>query len=463
MRPIVFVIMPFGKKINPYNKLEFDFDRLYKDIFENLEQDAELNLDFVREDLSPSRGIIHKTMIEKFLLSEYAVADLSFSNANAYYELGIRHCAREESTLILFSDENLKFDVAPIKAVKYKIDEGEYLSNTEIVFLREQIKQHLLRAMSNKEIDSPIYDLLPQASITIKLDEENTKSFKQRAIELNNKITSIKKLVRECNRINRTGTIDSVLAILKTVILTDSTFILWQETIRALIDIEAYNETLELIENMPREYVDKSLYIRQQQGFVLNRLHKPYDAIEILEKCLNDFGEDPETYGLLGRIYKDFYKSTSETEIEKREGYLDKAIETYLKGFYIEPSNYFTGINAANLLFLKNTKDSINKMQEILTVINFTLSNNNSLFGNYWGLATMLNVKILMQDFYVGYEQILPRLISMNIPAWKFKTTKRTIDSIVDVYSEKGKPSDYLLKIQNAFNQRISELDVIVS
>ena len=273
MRPIVFVIMPFGKKINPYNKLEFDFDRLYKDIFENLEQDAELNLDFVREDLSPSRGIIHKTMIEKILLSEYAVADLSFSNANAYYELGIRHCAREESTLILFSDENLKFDVAPIKAVKYKIDEGEYLSNTEIVFLREQIKQHLLRAMSNKEIDSPIYDLLPQASITIKLDEENTKSFKQRAIELNNKITSIKKLVRECNRINRTGTIDSVLAILKTVILTDSTFILWQETIRALIDIEAYNETLELIENMPREYVDKSLYIRQQQGFVLNRLH----------------------------------------------------------------------------------------------------------------------------------------------------------------------------------------------
>ena len=32
MKPIVFVIMPFGKKEHPIKHFEFDFDRLYTDI-----------------------------------------------------------------------------------------------------------------------------------------------------------------------------------------------------------------------------------------------------------------------------------------------------------------------------------------------------------------------------------------------------------------------------------------------
>lgn len=462
MKPIVFVIMPFGKKEHPIKHFEFDFDRLYTDIFEYLEGDPELNLNFIREDFSTSRGIIHKTMIEKILLSEYAIADLSFSNANAYYELGIRHCAKEETTIILFSDESLKFDVAPIKAIKYSIDKEEYLSDSEINTLRYQIKQKLLNAKVNKEIDSPIYDLLPQASIAIKLKDEDTKSFKQRALELNNKINTVKRLVRECTRFNRTDTINSLLALTKTTELTDSTFILWQEIIRALIDIEAYEETLDLI-NTNFEHLDCSLYIRQQLGFILNRLGKPFEAIDILEKCLNDFGEISETYGLLGRVYKDFYKQTPEKESEKKVGFLNKSIETYLQGFNLDSSNFFTGINVANLLFIKNTEESLYKMQEVLTIINFTLSNIENSIKDYWVLATKLNAKILMQDFYEAYEKVLPALVSMDTPAWKLKTTKASIDNIIKTYNEKGVQNDYLLNIQKVLSQRISELDVITN
>lgn len=462
MKPIVFVIMPFGKKKKPKSVIEFDFDRLYTDIFEYLENDSELNLDFVREDLSSSRGIIHKTMIEKILLSEYAIADLSFSNANAYYELGIRHCAKEETTLILFSDDSLKFDVVPVKAIKYHIDNGDYLSDKEINILRNQIKQKLLNAKTNKEIDSPVYDLLPQASIIIKLNDEDTKSFKQRAIELNDKINLVKKLARDCNRTNRTYIIDSLLSLTKTTELTDSTFILWQEIVRALIDIEAYNEVLELI-NINHEYMDKSLYIRQQLGFVLNRLKKPLDAIEILEKCLIDFGKDAETYGLLGRVYKDFYKETPKNEVEKKEGFLNRAIETYLEGFNLDPSNYFTGINVANLLFIKNTSDALQKMQEILTIINFTLSSKDIYEHDYWALATKLNAKILMQDFHEAYEEILPKLVSINVPVWQVKTTKDSIDNIIEIYSRKGVQNDFLSNIQKVFDRRIAELGIIAN
>lgn len=181
------------------------------------------------------------------------------------------------------------------------------------------------------------------------------------------------------------------------------------------------------------------------------------------EKCLIDFGKDAETYGLLGRVYKDFYKETFETEVKKKEGFLNKAIETYLEGFNLEPSNYFTGINVANLLFIKNTSDALLKMREILTIINFTLSSNDIYEHDYWALATKLNAKILMQDFYEAYEKILPKLISMNVPAGQLKTTKASIDKIIEMFNQKGVKSDYLLNIQSAFNQRIAELEVVAS
>ena len=106
MRPIVFVAMPFGQKKDLNSGVEFDFNDFYERVFKPLNNDADINMDFVREDLVDTRGIIQKTMIEKLLLAEYVIADLSFANPNVYYELGIRHCAKKHTTFLIFSDEN---------------------------------------------------------------------------------------------------------------------------------------------------------------------------------------------------------------------------------------------------------------------------------------------------------------------------------------------------------------------
>jgi hypothetical protein len=42
-------------------------------------------------------GMIHKPMCERLILCEYALTDLTTTNANVFYELGLRHAAQPSS------------------------------------------------------------------------------------------------------------------------------------------------------------------------------------------------------------------------------------------------------------------------------------------------------------------------------------------------------------------------------
>ena len=83
----------FPKKIE-----DWDIARIIKDYADAAERMYAAGLDGIRADEEQGAGFIHKLMYERILLSEYAIADLTLLNANVYYELGIRHAARPETT-----------------------------------------------------------------------------------------------------------------------------------------------------------------------------------------------------------------------------------------------------------------------------------------------------------------------------------------------------------------------------
>src|SRR5215510_2189077 len=98
MKPLCFVIMPFGEKkykprgANDDEWITINFDKVYEQII--YPAITEADMDPIRADKEKVLGSIHKPMFERIILSDYVVADLTGANANVFYELGIRHAVK---------------------------------------------------------------------------------------------------------------------------------------------------------------------------------------------------------------------------------------------------------------------------------------------------------------------------------------------------------------------------------
>ncbi len=135
MKPICFIIMPFGtKKFRVKGEedkwITISFDDVYSNVIYPAIKDA--GMDPIRADKDKSRGIIHKPMFERIILSDYVVADLTGANANVFYELGIRHAVKPYTTISIFAaNSELPFDLAPFKAFAYKFSEDKGVLNID--------------------------------------------------------------------------------------------------------------------------------------------------------------------------------------------------------------------------------------------------------------------------------------------------------------------------------------------
>ncbi len=121
MKPLCFVLMPFGQK-NDSSGRSIISTISTKPSFERQSESAEM--DPLRADEERDGRIIHKPMFERLILCDFALADLTLANANVYYELGVRHSVRPHTTVLIFEKggQRLPFDVAPLRAIPYTVD-----------------------------------------------------------------------------------------------------------------------------------------------------------------------------------------------------------------------------------------------------------------------------------------------------------------------------------------------------
>src|SRR5919205_1922809 len=158
-RPLCFVLMPFGKKPDAAGSL-IDFDAVYSDLIRPAIEAAELEA--IRADEEMTGGIIHKPMFERLILCEFAIADLTTANANVFYELGVRHAVRPWSTVLLFAEGGrLPFDVAPLRAIPYKLAGGKPADGGAT---RDAVAARLTAARARTQ-DSPVFQLLNWSAV----------------------------------------------------------------------------------------------------------------------------------------------------------------------------------------------------------------------------------------------------------------------------------------------------------
>jgi hypothetical protein len=157
-----FVVMGFDKKIAFYSAKKprtLDLDKTYRSIIRPAVLDAGLKC--IRADEVLHSSIIDKPMYEHLLQADIVIADLSTANANAIYELGVRHALRPRRTIVMAESQFLfPFDFSHLNILRYN-HLGEGIEHEEAIRKQEELKHRLLAISRNDEVDSPVFIFLP--------------------------------------------------------------------------------------------------------------------------------------------------------------------------------------------------------------------------------------------------------------------------------------------------------------
>ena len=148
-----FVVMPFGEKKDADGQ-DIDFNDIYEYFFKRTI--AELDIVCTRCDEIDESGSIHEKMIREIYQSDIVVVDITTSNANVYYELGIRHALSKCVTLLIRRKGTIiPFNIQGLQVVEY--DQTRFRS---IESAKGRIHEIIKNGLTNRKNDSPVHQVL---------------------------------------------------------------------------------------------------------------------------------------------------------------------------------------------------------------------------------------------------------------------------------------------------------------
>jgi len=197
--------------------------------------------------------------------------------------------------------------------------------------------------------------------------------------------------------------------------------------------VSCYENMVQFIESLPL-FIRKTVGIQEQYGFALNRAGRKDDAVNVLQKLIDENGPNSETCGILGRVYKDRYMELKTSKPLAAAGFLDKAINTYLDGYKADMRDFFPGVNAATLLCIKKDPyaTDVAKAVELSVQAHLEKKSKRQLrtissgFDNYWPYATLLELAVI-QGSPDKAGKYLGECLAISSEAWQRETTANNL------------------------------------
>jgi hypothetical protein len=316
-----FVIMGFGEKTdfqsNPQRVL--NLNRTYEDIIKPVVKAAGHTC--VRADEIIHSTVIDKPMYDNLLSADLVIADLSTANVNAVYELGVRHALRPQRTIVL-AEKNFSFpfDLNHLSILKYE-HLGKEIGFTEVMRVRDALRDKITTLMDSKEVDSPVFLFIPalQAASLSKATVMAAAAAPPAPSSAPTDQKSFAELL-----VNFRAAKDGVKA------------------------AEDWALPLALLKRLKTMQPDDP-YILQQLALATYKFEQPDKKTSLInaKNILNALGpqtsSDAETVGIWGAIHKRLWDAT-----QNRED-LDESVKAYARGYYIK-NDYYNGINYAFML-----------------------------------------------------------------------------------------------------------------
>jgi len=376
--PTCFVVTGFGTKTDYATGRALNLDATFRKLVQPACDVAGINA-FRAIDANVT-GSIDAIMYRWIYAADYVIADLSTLNANVFYELGVRHAQRPNTTVLIAEEmllARIPFDVNSFVIHPYhhggadisQAEQSRFVAALSGVLTKvretEETRQNAVVDLP-AETDSPVFKFLTG----MRPPDYSPDSFLEPPAYI----------APDDRQMPEVGAHETLAECLASA-----------EAARRKRDFEAaksyLNEAIAL-ETRDREDVQPDAYIIHQlvlatykagevaqEGDAPNT-QKALDALQEAEAlleahCAPDVSTDPETLGLAGAINKRVFDLTDELI------YLERAIGFYERGFYIK-QDYYNGINAAFMHTLKASR--------VTDVIEATVS---------YGYANMLRRKIV--------------------------------------------------------------------
>jgi hypothetical protein len=329
-----FVAMGFGEKTDYQAKKQrvLNLDRTFLDIIEPAVTAS--GLQCIRADRIIHSTLIDKPMYEHLLGADVVIADLSTSNANAVYELGVRHALRPHATIVIAESLfKFPFDLNHLLIEPY-VHMGKEIGYQEVLRMQNVLKTKLAHVLQAAETDSPVFLFLPQL-------------LKSNTLPASHQVENPPGPAATAEPKDNASLADLFKAF-ETAKARAKRAPDWVEVLNAVTRIQA------LQPNDP--------YTIQQRALATYKAEAPsaveslLEASTILSALQPDTSSDAETVGLWGAIHKRLWEKTDNAE------HLNRAVRSYARGYFIK-DDYYNGINFA---FLLNVRASVTGGEEAI-------------------------------------------------------------------------------------------------
>ena len=419
--PVCFVVMGFGKKTDFESGRVLDLDQSYHNLIKPAVEAA--GLECIRADEIVHSGMIDVPMYELLLNADVVVADLSTSNRNAIYELGVRHALRPYTTVIIAEEQMMKspfFDLNHIVFRNYR-HLGEDIGVSEAKRFTGELTKAITEIIATKPTpnpDSPVYTLLqnltpPSIAAATKQAMAAAKASSPPAGGL-----AHSERMKRVDEAQKQGD--------------------WLKARFLLEEIRGDRKAASDAEGASAE----DPYILQRLALVTYKSKHPSpeealkQACDLLSLLEPETSNDTETLGLWGAAHKRRWDLTTD------KTYLDRAVRAYERGFYLR-NDYYNGINYAYLLNVRAAQaadlpetiadfvQARRVRREVLEICDKVLAESAAAAApesKYWVLATIAEAHVGLEDG-LG-DQKLAEAFAVAPEEWMKQSTQEQVDKL---------------------------------
>ena len=484
----VFVVMPFGQKEVPKRPrvdpplgskvedttLQVDFDAVYERLFRPALEAA--GLQPFRADDEEAAGDILKDMFAELVTADFVLADISILNANVFYELGIRHTVGPRGVICVHAGwADRPFDVAPQRTFGYdgklfvaaleRDAAWEDRLTAEVVRLGKTLREAV--AADRTTEGSPLYASLPDLK---PIDASNIgtarfKHYQQQSDEWNQRVTIAAREGRAEDILTLAGDVPSPYYRRK----------LLRQCGDSLLALGRFAQSekifKELCEDLDGAGSAEEFRVKTQLALLANRLRRTREAEQKLRDLAKAMPGDNEAQGILGRVYKDMWRTTW-SRAEKLEERLSfawrnavtarKSLETYEVAIRNDLDSYFNGINVVTLAVLlehvarenkRAVKPQVPDLADLQTAVRLAATGKLES-DTVWARATLGELHLSLghqQEALDDYEQATadPSLTWFNI---------RSMFEQVQLFQLLGYQPETVEPVAALLEQRLAEL-----